>query len=248
MEPPLLGKSVLVTREESLAKKFTKQLESSGADVYEVPLLKISCRTFNQDIKMLRALEQFDWLFFTSINGVNCFFESINYHQLSLPPIKIAVVGHKTEAQLEKYGYKADFLPSIYDGETFVKEFLNQYEEVGQVLLVQGNRSRDVIAKGLLEASVRFQSCIVYDTVNNDQSAPLLQKVLRSVKLDFITFTSPSTVEAFVKFSGEDIPEDTTIVCIGHTTEARARELGFQNTISPVQYTTESMIEVMCNH
>ncbi|MBS3679437.1 uroporphyrinogen-III synthase [Ornithinibacillus massiliensis] len=242
---PLAGKNVLVTREASLAKKFTNQLLDNGANVYEVPLLKITSRSAVDIVQRLQNMDTLEWIFFTSVNGVDCFFSILEEEDVTLDNVKIAVVGKKTATVLANYGYKPDFVPSIYDGENLVIEFLEKYQEIKQVLLVQGNRSRDVVAKGLSKAGVQHQSLVVYDTNYNFDVETKLRQVLEKVSFDFITFTSPSTVEAFTTFSTMTLPEYTKIVCIGKTTEARARQLGFKNMITPETYTIESMIEVM---
>lgn len=246
MALPLSGKKVLVTREASQAKLFSNQLHECGASVVEVPLLKIACRTDFIE-KLPQPLEKFQWVFFTSVNGVRCFFEIVINKNWDLSNVKFAVVGHKTGEVLNQYGYQAEIIPSKYDGKTMVKEFLENYHNIGQVLLVQGSRSRDVIERGFEEAGVPYHTIVVYETVYNGEISEHLQQVLNTTKFDFITFTSPSTVEAFVKFSNREISNDTLIVCIGTTTEERARQLGFNNVISSDLFTIEGMIQVMCD-
>lgn len=248
MPLPLSGKNVLVTREASQAKQLSDKIRENGGHVYEVPLLKITCRDDKDNVEILRDLQQFEWIFFTSVNGVNCFFSLLEQHHIELPKVKFAVVGHKTEESLQKLGHTAALVPSIYDGEHLVNAFLREYSDSGQVLLVQGSRSRDVVEKGLSANGVSYQSIVVYETRYNESIGTKLNDVLRTAKLDFITFTSPSTVEAFKRLSTEEQSQETTIVCIGNTTKIRANELGFTNIISPEIYTVESMVEVMCNH
>lgn len=240
---PLAGKKVLVTRGQELAQKFTEKLLANGATVYEVPLLKITCKNSLNDVHMVKNSQ---WIFFTSVNGVKCFFSLIKQYNITLPSVNFVVVGQKTEKVLQQYGYKATFTPSIYDGENLVKEFLEKYAGVKNVLLVQGNRSRDVIAKGLSEAGVSFQTLVVYETLYNTDEKYRLQQVLNEVEFDFLTFTSPSTIEAFAKFANKTFSDRTKIVCIGNTTLKRAKQLGFKQVVCPDTYTIEGMIQVMC--
>ncbi|WP_010099018.1 uroporphyrinogen-III synthase [Ornithinibacillus scapharcae] len=247
MHLPLSGKNVLVTREASQAKYFSDKILEYGGHVYEVPLLKITCRNDTNNQAIFNNLIQFEWIFFTSVNGVQCFFSLLEQNHLDVPKIKFAAVGHKTEDALQQYGYTAELVPAIYDGENLVDEFLRKYNDIGQVLLVQGSRSRDVIERGLHERGISYQSIVVYETRYNDDIGAELKEVLSTTELDFITFTSPSTVEAFKRLYAEEVSQAITIVCIGNTTERRAIELGFKNTISPKVYTVESMVEIMCN-
>lgn len=246
MEFPLSGKTVLVTREKTQAKKLTALLQDKGATVLEIPLLKISCKETVDNVEAIHQLDTFDWLFFTSVNGVQCFFSLLEQHNIQLPEVKIAVVGHKTEEVLHQYGYRAAIVPTIYNGETLIQEFLATYEEINNVLLVQGNLSRDVIAEGLKKANIPFQTIVVYDTVVNEDSQGELQQQLQTKELDYITFTSPSAVDAFVTFAGNRVPSKTKIVCIGTTTEEKANALGFVNTMSPEMFTIEAMVQIMC--
>ncbi|WP_047985001.1 uroporphyrinogen-III synthase [Ornithinibacillus californiensis] len=247
MQLPLQGKNILVTREASLADKFSKQLIAKGANVLETPLLKIACKRSLDDREVIENLGQFNWIFFTSVNGVECFFNLIEKYEIKLPVVKIAVVGHKTEEVLKSYGFVADFIPSIYDGENLVNEFLGEFHDIGKVLLVQGNRSRKVIADGLLKAGVDYRTIVVYETLYNEEAKAKLNRVLKDITFDYVTFTSPSTVEAFMKYSKRTLSNDTKVVCIGNTTEKKAREFGLTNISSPNLFTIEAMIELMCN-
>ncbi|MEN2765715.1 uroporphyrinogen-III synthase [Ornithinibacillus xuwenensis] len=247
MELPLLKRKILITREAKQSKGFADKLTNLGAEVSTVPLLKINCKNSRDNQHMLQKIMNFQWIVFTSENGINCFFQLLEDDTL-LQQIRFAVVGKKTEEALNRYGYQADLVPSIYDGNHLVTEFLDRYHEIGKVLLVQGNRSRDVIEKGLINAGVPYETLIVYETSYNEEARKSLDRVLRAVEFDFITFTSPSTVEAFHQFKPSELhlPIDTNIICIGKTTENRAKELGFNQTRIPDSYTIDGMIEVMC--
>lgn len=248
MQLPLSGKKILNTREALQAGKLTKMLEESGGAVFEVPLLKISCKITNENKSFIQNLSRFEWIFFTSSNGVHCFFKLLSQCNLELPNLHIAVVGHKTEEALKQYGYHAELVPEIYDGENLVQEFLAKYKVNGKVLLVQGSRARDIIALGLKEAGIPYEVIIVYENTFNDDAKVTLKRLLRTKHFDYITFTSPSSVEAFMMYQDGVLRLQTNpvFVCIGKTTEDKAKELGLTNTISPSMYTIEGMVQAMC--
>lgn len=200
----------------------------------------------NEDI--MKQLHTFNWIFFSSVNGVECFFRFVTEQMEELKNVRFAAVGSKTAEALEQFGHRADFVPSVFDGRTLVKEFLALDNEIGHVLLIQGNRSRKEISDGLTEAVIPYQKLVVYETKDNDKNRTTLNEVLRTTKLDFITFTSPSSVEAFnrMKTGNINVSHDTTFVCIGRTTEDQAKELGFTNTIIPQDYTVDGMVTIMC--
>lgn len=245
----LQNRKILITRERNQAKVFSKQVLQYGGEPVEVPLLKISCKDRAGDRQCFQSLSGYKWIFFTSANGVNCFFQLIKKHQVSPAMLKnknFAVVGHKTEIALKSHGFAADFMPSIYNAEHMASEFLAQFAVDGPFLLVRGNRSRDVLPEQFSRIGINFDAVEVYETTYNDQATPDLNEALAKRNFDFITFTSPSTVDAFMKMKNDAIVTQGTIfVCIGTTTEQRAGEAGLNPILTPEQFTIEGMLDIM---
>lgn len=241
MESALLGNKILITREAKQAKELSEKVKALGGFPINVPLLKISSKNSFKNQQLFERLEQFKWIFFTSANGVNCFFQfAQKYRVKNLDSYTYAAVGEKTNQALKKHGYRSTFIPSVYNAEVMAEEFLKQYEQTGPILLVRGSRSRDVLPTAFSKHNMEFSEMEVYETDFNYENKNKLQTVLSKNDLDFITFTSPSTVEAFVEMT-ERIPA-TPCVCIGTTTEQRAQELGFNSVISPKEFTIEAML------
>lgn len=245
MSGPLHGKKVLITREKKGAKYFSNQVLKYGGIPIEVPLLKISCNDNVKNVEVLQRLERFDWIFITSANGVECFFKLLNKYHIDLHKIKVkfAVVGQKTGNRLRDFGVIADFIPSKFDADTLAIEFLVSNQKPKEVLLVRGNLSREVLPIEFTKAGIPYAMIEVYQTEINHESKELLNQALHS-QPDFITFTSPSSVEAFDKLA---IMKPKAIhVCIGSTTEDKAAELGYRNLLTPNQhYTINGMIDCM---
>src|SRR5699024_9756823 len=218
MNRSLKGKKILVTREESQAKQFSDIIEQHDGIPVEVPLLKIHCREVEKNI----PLNDFDWIFFTSAHGVDCFFKTVD---------------HKTEKALKKYDYKATFIPSTYNAEVMAKEFFNTYPNANHILLVRGNLSREILVTELKERQLTFETVVVYDTMDNIEMKESLLAVLREEDIDFLTFTSPSTVKAFMKMVRDESCLNKILqlpcVCIGTTTEKIAHKQQFTQTIVP---------------
>lgn len=245
--PHLQGKRILITREEKQAKVFAEQVKAVGGVPIEVPLLKISCKQARNRDVVFEKLSDYDWIIFTSANGVHCFFKQLpDELQRQLKNTKFAVVGHKTEAALLEHNLSADLMPEIYDADSLAEIFLKKYEAGESILLVRGSRSRDVLPKVFTAKGIGFDAIEVYETRINEESSRLLQEVLAAKDIDFITFTSPSTVEAFVRLSGNKMPG--RCVCIGTTTEKVAKQLGFTSIITAETFTIEGMIEVMSTY
>ncbi|WP_087971819.1 uroporphyrinogen-III synthase [Oceanobacillus rekensis] len=243
----LHGSKILITREANQAKQLAEKVIELGGVPVEVPLLRISCKDAKENEQTFSKLGTYKWIFFTSANGVNCFFQlTKKYHVRNLKQHKFATVGHKTEMMLKKYGYQASFIPSTYNAEIMAEEFLDGFSEEGPALLVRGNRSRDVLPVEFSKQRLAFDAMEVYETTVNDDATERLNQVLYEDEIDFITFTSPSTVEAFVEMA--EMRPEKKVVCIGTTTEQRAKELGFTPINTPEEFTTEAMLLSICEY
>ncbi|WLV23698.1 uroporphyrinogen-III synthase [Aciduricibacillus chroicocephali] len=245
---PLQGKKILVTREASQAKAFSRQIALAGGIPVELPLLEINCSQRAENLPIWQRLDSYSWILFTSANGVDCFFRQLE--ALKIPAnrfasAKIGVVGHKTENALKEHGKHADFIPSVYDAETMGHEFLRKHPRPGTILLVRGSRSRDVLPHLFGRENIAFDSLEVYETVYNKSIGSKLTETLDENEFAFITFTSPSTIEAFIDLGGLPHLLDTSICCIGTTTAEKAESCGFADIIVPDEFTIEGMVSVM---
>lgn len=249
MRGPLQNKQILITREQKQAKTFSEKVLRQGGKPVEVPLLTITCKDRLVDRPIFQSLTAYQWIFFTSANGVDCFFQLLHKHHISpviLKDVNIAVVGHKTEDALKGHGLTADFIPTIYNAEHMAHEFLHHFPVEGSFLLVRGNRSRTVLPERFSKIGVDFTTIEVYETNFNYKMADRLNEVLKKKWYDFITFTSPSVVDAFTEMAETEY--EKTCVCIGTTTETHARQLGFTTILTPKEFTIDGMITNMCDH
>ncbi|MBY7143241.1 uroporphyrinogen-III synthase [Virgibacillus sp. NKC19-3] len=244
----LRDKKILITREEKQAKTFSDKVLTYGGLPIVVPLLKISCKDREENKRIFSNVNRYEWIFFTSSNGVSCFFQLAKQYHVNNAILKnkrLAVVGHKTENTLKTFGYAADFTPTVYNADTMANEFLSIYTGSGPILLVRGNRSRDVLPTVFAAHGITYDSAQVYEMSYNYQMADRLNTTLTNT-FDFITFTSPSTVEAFVEMTS--IPHEATCVCIGTTTQRRASELGFTSILTPEEFTIDGMLQCISNY
>lgn len=245
MTRTLKKRKILVTREKSQAEKFAGLIKKWDGVPIEVPLLTIRC---SEDIEKGKNMSQFQWIFFTSAHGVDCFFNIFNNAE-QLKHCQFATVGHKTERALKKYGFVATFIPSTYNAEVMAEEFFNRYPHANNILLVRGNLSRQLLVQELTERQLDFETLVVYDTAYDVEMKEPLLRALEAHHIDLLTFTSPSTVRAFMTLLGDhpfvtkalQIPS----VCIGTTTEKAARDYQFEQRIVPDTFTIESMVESM---
>ncbi|RYG74836.1 uroporphyrinogen-III synthase [Lentibacillus lipolyticus] len=247
MSSRLYGKRILITREEKQAKIFSRKVIEQGGIPVEVPLLKISCRDGQEEMISYLQNEHFGWLFFTSVNGVHCFFRLLDHYNVdkrTFAGSNIAAVGHKTASALDEHGFQTNFIPSVYSAETMTREFrLSDAQTDEPILLIRGNKSRNTLPDWFKEQGIRFVPLEVYETGCNFAATDELNAQLEQNKLDFITFTSPSSVEAFMTMKKPECTTDAQIACIGTTTGDRAREFGLHNLLIPDEFTIDGMLD-----
>ncbi|MFC4556590.1 uroporphyrinogen-III synthase [Virgibacillus kekensis] len=245
MSVALNGKKILITREEDQAFEFSDKVTKYGGEPVSVPLLKISCSDIPGNKEIFPSEEPFKWIFFTSSNGVKCFFSFIDKYHLSryLENCRFAVTGRKTAQSLATFGYKADLVPEVYNAETLAKEFLDLKGRKEPVLLVRGNKSRMVLPNKFKEHGISFRTIEVYETSFNKSATEDLNRLLQKDDIDFLTFTSPSAVEAYHQMVIPHSGETPVVVCIGTTTEQRAIELGLEKIITPDDFTIDGMLK-----
>lgn len=236
-ELPLKGKKILITQPQKKASKLEEQLRALGAETKLYPCIK------TEYIRPVAVpLEENQILVFTSAEGVHSFFNWLDEAGLdsrALAGKKIACVGPATKKTLKDYGLNCDFMPTEYYGETLGKEMV----ETGfagrdtKVLLLRANIGSEEILEILENASIPFTDCKIYKTEYiKHENMPEFSN------WDYITFTSKSTVEGFVKSMGQADFEEVKAICIGRKTAEIAAEFNFQTLVSK-SATIESMVE-----
>lgn len=250
MSSALVGKKLLITREQSQAEELKQLLVTHQAEPIVTPLLRFDAIPFQDGTALLSEIRQFDWIFFTSANTVH-FFHQLTKAKPSDIPKKIAAVGEKTAKALQEYGYHTDFIPTRYNGETLVHEFYEQYGRASIAYLC-GEKARREIPDLLHKYGINFKKIVLYRTIKNDAIEQKLIQVVKNEKLDAILFTSPSTVEAFCDMVPDailsNIKEQYLVAAIGTTTANTLHELKFQHVIFPEKFTIEAMVHELATH
>ena len=243
MGKPLHGERILITREETKAAEMADKVTKLGGSPVIVPMIEINFPEKLEDTAILERLSDVSWVFMTSANGVDGFFQLLRKQQITFPEgLKIGIVGKKTEKVLHRYGYAASFVPETFDAQAMAEAFISFYTSDKPVLLIRGNLSRPTLPEKLKEAQIAYEALEVYETTYCVESKQKLNQELPTV--DYITFTSPSTAEAFVQLA-ECIPNNATYICIGNTTEDKARELGIPDVYTSIPYTTDAMLDLI---
>ncbi|AQX53588.1 uroporphyrinogen-III synthase [Priestia flexa] len=253
-QAPLFLKRVLITRQAEQAKSFTAAIQAVGGIPLTVPVLSFvpaANRTYIQ--RVLEQLHTYQWIIFTSQNGVEFFFQWLNLLNINsglAKSCKIAVVGKKTGEALKKRGIKPDVTPEEYIAESLLEALMKEAKPHEKVLVVRGNLARPILLQGLDEKGYSVTDLVMYETVQNKASRTELQHAVE--KADIITFTSSSTVNFFVDMmdSKQDwlsVINEKVVVCIGPITAQTAAKYEIEH-IVPEEYTINGMIEKMVDY
>ena len=221
---PLFGKRIVVTRTREQAGDLSKALRNLGADVDELPTIRIDAPVDHLGFaEMVTSAHEYDWLVFSSPNGVERFFDAFfaafeDARSLGHP--RIAAIGNGTAKKIREYRFAVDLIPERFVAEGLIEAFKKQNVENLTMLWVKAAESRDVIGDGLAALGAIVDECIAYRTVPETEDFTGARASLAENGADLITFTSGSTVEHFFNL-GLDWPQGCVAASIGPvTTEA----------------------------
>ena len=246
---PLFGKRILVTRPEDQATGFIMALSGLGAQCLLFPTIEIiPPESWGELDRAIEGLSRYDWILFTSVNGVAHFFARLDVAKKDtrhLNGIKIGAIGPKTAAALMDRGINPDLIPDTYRAEEMV-EALKGYPINGKrVLLPRPAIARDLIPQSLKTLGALVDEVEAYQTVQPEYSQDQLHRLFKKGKIDMITFTSPSGVTNFLALlEGKPIYEEISkvgVACIGPVTAQKAKEVGLKVVVAPDEYTAEAL-------
>jgi len=251
---PLFGRKIAITRAVEQAPEFARLLAEQGADVLPFPTIQIlPPKSWEPVDKAIRDIAEYDWLLFTSVNGVNAFFarlKSMGGDIRELKGIRLGAIGPKTSARLTDFGLRVDVFPDEYRAEALAK-VIGQVRGC-RVLLARAADARDVLPKTLEEKGAFVTVTPVYRTIKSRRVASEIKKQLLSAKVDAVTFTSSSTVDGFMQhFTARQrrrIFEKTKAAVIGPITAATLKEYGIHPAIRASRYTTESLAKAIVQY
>ena len=276
---PLLGKRILVTRTREQASSFSERLRKLGARPFEFPVIRIAPPLDWQPLDdALRHLcgatfAYYDWLIFTSVNGVESVFGRLNEFGLVLPVAgvtRVAAIGPSTAAALARYSVQTDLVPGEYIAEGVAAALIEDVQRRGaslngqRILLPRASVARDVLVTELQAAGVLVDEVAAYRTLpvgSDDVQGREVAHMLQAGELHILTFTSSSTVRNFMQWLADAAPGIATklrenvggevlpiIACIGPVTAQTARELGLHPHIEATTFTIDGLIEAIVSH
>jgi uroporphyrinogen III methyltransferase/synthase len=248
---PLFGRGIVVTRPEKQAGEIAALLSEEGARVIHFPTIAIvPPETFDDLDRALTNIEDYNWIIFTSANGVRFFFNRLTKmgkDVRDLKGIKICTIGPATKAAIEMHGISVDIVPEEFISEGVVAALNGLDMQGARVLIPRAEVARDVIPEGLKKLGATVDVAVAYRTVNSGRDAKELERLIEEGKVDVITFTSPSTVNNFITIMGEDfdLPENIRIACIGPITEKAAQKADLRVDIVQGPYEITGLVSAM---
>lgn len=252
----LSGMRIVVTRARPQASDLAARLEALGARVLQLPTIEITPpESFEPLDRAIAALAACDWTVFTSVNGVQAFFDRMDTRGADARAFgngRVCAIGPATAEALRRRGIRADLQPEAYVAESILEAF-DKIDLAGKrVLLPRADIARRALSDGLTSRGARVDTLTVYRTVAARDSDPSLLRRIRDGGVDLITFTSSSTVKNFVTLLGEDdlaqALSRTTVACIGPVTAATARDFGLTPAVVAATYTIPGLVAAILRH
>ncbi len=252
---PLFAKTILVTRAREQASSFVEKLEDLGADCLEVPTIEIvPPESWGPLDEAIRGLEAYDWVIFTSVNGVDFFLERLaacGKDIRALHRASICCIGPRTAERLERLMVKVDFVPEKFRAEGLVEELLARGVAGKRVLIPRAQEAREILPVKLREAGAAVDVITAYRTLKPEAPKQALAALFERGGVHLITFTSSSTVLNFADIFGGRLPQmmkGVPVACIGPITADTAKRLGLRCDIMPEDYTIPALVEAIVDY
>ena len=246
---PLSGKRIVVTRTRKQAGALSSQLRALGADVIELPTIRIEPPTdLREFAELVQDAHAYDWIVFTSPNGVDAFFEiffKLYDDAREIGGAKIAAIGPATAQRVQDFHLHVDLQPEEFVAEAVLKEFqkLGGVENL-RILLARAERARDVLPKKLSKLGAILDEAFAYRTVPETRDVTGARRRFLDEGADLITFTSSSTVENFLGL-GLPWPKGMQVASIGPITSKTARDNGLKVDIEARRHDIGGLVEAI---
>ena len=246
---PLSGKRIVVTRTRKQASVLSNKLRTLGAHVVELPTIRIEppgdLRGFAE---LVQGAHVYDWIVFTSANGVEAFFDvffKLYDDAREIGGARIAAIGPATAQRVKDFHLHVDLQPEEFVAEAVVKEFQKQGGiENLRILLVRGEKARDVLPKELSGLGAIVDEAFAYRTVPETRDLTGARRQLTKEGADLITFTSSSTVQNFLAL-GLPWPKGMQVASIGPITSKTARDHGLNIDVEARRHDIDGLVEAI---
>ena len=242
---PLQGCRILVTRPAGQADSVIAEVTQRGGEAMHLPLIEIVPATDTQELKSaITEAWSFDWIVFTSVNGVDHFCRELRLlgrDPRTLGTARIAAIGPATATALENYGFVCDLIPDRYLSEGFVAAF-KQDPDQKRFLLIQAERGRDVLRKELIAAGHEVRQVAAYATRATTADQHTAIRMIEQFPVTWILLTSSFIAETAVKIFGSRL-HSWRIASISPITSSKLTQLGYPVTTEASEPTMTSLLD-----
>jgi len=243
---PLHGRRVVVTRARAQASGLARTLSALGADVVELPAIRIEPRLDSPEVAgAVDEIHTYALVCLTSPNGVGLFFEALRAagrDARALSNATVAAIGPGTARALRDHGVIADVVPERSIAEALVEALAEFDVNARPVLVARAADARDVLPDALRDRGGEVDVVTLYETVAEDPDPAAVEAAQQA---DYVTFTSSSTVKKFLEAVGGRYPSDARVVSIGPVTSETARESGLEVHVEAERHDPEGLVEAL---
>lgn len=250
---PLFGKRIVVTRPRDQAGGLVQKIEALGGEAIEFPTIEIAPpEDYGPLDRALDKIREYQWLIFTSVNGVAGFFKRL-YERggevRDLYGIKLATIGPRTREELEKWGVRVYCTPGEYRAEALAEVLGKEGIKGQKVLLPRAPGARRTLPESLEKMGAVVEEVPAYRTLPAKKGEEKLREALCRREVHGVTFTSSSTVRHFVEtFCSLELPQllkGVVVASLGPVTTATVRELGLEVTVEAESYTVDGLVAAL---
>jgi len=249
---PLFGRRIVITRAADQAAEFSERLRALGADAIELPVIALEPPSDPAPLdQAIENLADYDWLIFTSANGVRFFLDRLDQsaHDLRSLRARICAIGPATRKAVEALHLKVDLMPEEYVAESLVKTFTTENVAGKKILIPRAAMARDVIPVELEKLGAKVDVVEAYRNIVPPDAPRRAHPIFSGEKKpDWITFTSSSTVKNLLAITGREALDGVRIASIGPVTSATLREHGLTVDAEAKQFTLDGLIEAILSY
>ncbi|MTT31731.1 hypothetical protein GMB86_06855 [Terrilactibacillus sp. BCM23-1] len=249
----LKGKRIIVTREKKQSQSMCKRIHGYGGTCIQVPLITYNPVSFSpkERDELLADVQQATWVIFTSQNAFH-FFNELIPDLTILRDKHIAVVGDKTAAYLRTFGLEPDLSPKRFTSRALYEQILQEMNSHEMSFIPVSQMANQQWIQDLRKKGYQIKSKTIYHTLKNEASKQLLHDYFHRKLVDVVTLASSSAVTFFVQMVQElnldEFSAGVVYACIGSKTAAVAKKYGLAPVIVPKKYTTNAMIDAVCQY
>ncbi len=252
---PLFGKRIVVTRAKEQAPEFMALLSSYGAETISFPTIQIAPPpSWDALDAAIARIERYDWIIFTSVNGVQSFrkrLATLRKDLRLLKGISLCAIGPRTAAEVEAWGLQVDLIPSEFKAEGVLQALDERGISGKRFLIPRAKEAREILPEEIQKKGGAVDVVPVYQSVRPDPDPATLETILLAKRVDMITFASSSTLRHFMEILGPQRQSwlaGSATACIGPITAETAREFGLKVDVMPDEYTLPALAESIVDY